>query len=163
MKFFRKLNPRNSVVLADKKTKITFDTIDDLTGYFKTDNEGLISFFKQCVKENRYGLCEISEEEYERDFAEKKRNGIDLRPTWERESIGGRSKKTNPLRVLGARAVVAAVSTNEDKNVAKEADLRMDGPTVEEYVRQGYKAENYPPRGYAVRTESVAPTLGKRQ
>lgn len=33
-----------------------------------------------------------------------------------------------------------------------EAKLRDDGPTLEEYVRAGYKAENYPPRGYKART-----------
>lgn len=30
--------------------------------------------------------------------------------------------------------------------------LRKDGPTVEEYVSRGYKAENYPPPGYAAKT-----------
>jgi hypothetical protein len=28
-------------------------------------------------------------------------------------------------------------------------ELRADGPTLEEYVLAGYKAENYPPEGYA--------------
>lgn len=35
--------------------------------------------------------------------------------------------------------------------------LREDGPTLEEYVARGYKAENYPPTGYAPRTVSIAP------
>lgn len=30
--------------------------------------------------------------------------------------------------------------------------LREDGPTLEEYIAAGYKAETYPPRGYAART-----------
>lgn len=29
--------------------------------------------------------------------------------------------------------------------------LRLDGPTLEEYVSAGYKVENYPPSGYAAR------------
>lgn len=29
--------------------------------------------------------------------------------------------------------------------------LRTDGPTLAEYVARGYKAENYPPAGYAAR------------
>lgn len=28
-------------------------------------------------------------------------------------------------------------------------DLRQDGPTVSEFVESGYKASNYPPKGYA--------------
>lgn len=36
--------------------------------------------------------------------------------------------------------------------VARDPEpLRQDGPTLEEYVEAGYKAENYPPKGYAVR------------
>jgi len=30
--------------------------------------------------------------------------------------------------------------------------LRTDGPTVSEYVAAGYKASNYPPKGYAPRS-----------
>ncbi|WP_095068001.1 HeH/LEM domain-containing protein [Pseudomonas sp. Irchel 3A18] len=33
-----------------------------------------------------------------------------------------------------------------------EEGLRMDGPTVAEYVAAGYKASNYPPQGYASRS-----------
>lgn len=36
--------------------------------------------------------------------------------------------------------------------------LRQDGPTLEEFVAKGYKAENYPPAGYAPRT-SAPPAL----
>lgn len=30
-----------------------------------------------------------------------------------------------------------------------EAGMRLDGPTLPQYIKAGYKAENYPPRGYA--------------
>lgn len=33
-----------------------------------------------------------------------------------------------------------------------DVDLRQDGPTVEQYVAEGYKAANYPPKGYASRS-----------
>lgn len=35
--------------------------------------------------------------------------------------------------------------------VDKATKLRLDGPTLEEYVKAGYAAENYPPKGYAKR------------
>lgn len=35
--------------------------------------------------------------------------------------------------------------------------LRLDGPTLAEYVEKGYKAENYPPSGYAAREEEPPP------
>lgn len=31
-------------------------------------------------------------------------------------------------------------------------EVRTDGPTVEEFVTAGYRAENYPPQGYASRS-----------
>lgn len=39
----------------------------------------------------------------------------------------------------------------EPKATTPPAKLREDGPTLEEYVERGYKAENYPPVGYAAR------------
>lgn len=43
------------------------------------------------------------------------------------------------------------VNTPEEEAAARgeEAVLREDGPTVEEYVKAGYKASQYPPKGFA--------------
>lgn len=38
----------------------------------------------------------------------------------------------------------------------KPVPLRTDGPTLKEYIAAGYKAENYPPEGYAVKEEPPA-------
>ncbi|MBP0438427.1 hypothetical protein [Tianweitania sediminis] len=44
----------------------------------------------------------------------------------------------------------------EAMNAVREAGddegLRQDGPTIAEYLSAGYKAENYPPAGYAARS-----------
>lgn len=41
--------------------------------------------------------------------------------------------------------------------------LRLDGPTVEEYLKAGYKPENYPPEGYLPRKAEVfKPRTGKK-
>ncbi len=37
-----------------------------------------------------------------------------------------------------------------------EKGMRLDGPTLEEYVKAGYKPEHYPPEGYA---EKDSPAL----
>lgn len=34
-------------------------------------------------------------------------------------------------------------------------ELKSDGPTVEEYVKSGYRAKNYPPSGYASRSTNA--------
>lgn len=51
--------------------------------------------------------------------------------------------KLDFARLEAMHAVRAAPSDDE---------LRTDGPTVSEYVAAGYRAENYPPQGYASRS-----------
>ncbi len=52
---------------------------------------------------------------------------------------------------LQKQALAAAVSPAAG-NGAGSDQLRQDGPTVAEYVAEGYKASNYPPQGYASRS-----------
>jgi len=44
----------------------------------------------------------------------------------------------------------------DDKPKTEEPPLRQDGPTLEEYVAAGYKAENYPPPGFAAKPSPAA-------
>lgn len=59
------------------------------------------------------------------------------------------------LKKLGAVRAVAADHTG----------LRTDGPTVAEFVTAGYRAENYPPQGYASRSsaEEIADAIAAQQ
>ncbi len=41
--------------------------------------------------------------------------------------------------------------------------LRLDGPTVDEYVKAGYKAETYPPAGYAPRVRKFYHAMNSNQ
>ena len=50
-------------------------------------------------------------------------------------------------------------ASKEGVSTAPAGELRTDGPTLEEYVAAGYKAENYPPQGYAAKA-SVPPVQG---
>jgi hypothetical protein len=44
-----------------------------------------------------------------------------------------------------------AANAEPAKPPVNEEGLRLDGPTLEEYVKAGYKAESYPPKGYAAK------------
>lgn len=45
------------------------------------------------------------------------------------------------------------LANTDSELMEKVADtLRTDGPTVEEFVAAGYRAENYPPQGYESRS-----------
>lgn len=54
-----------------------------------------------------------------------------------------------------------AVYWTDDKQHVDPDGLRLDGPTVDEYVKAGYVARNYPPRGYASRSteEEIAAAI----
>lgn len=51
------------------------------------------------------------------------------------------------------------IATNDEKSIlakmmgapSAETQLRQDGPTLAEWVAAGYRADHYPPHGYAVR------------
>lgn len=48
--------------------------------------------------------------------------------------------------------VGSVIVRNPEEEVAargEEAVLKDDGPTIEEYVKAGFKASTYPPKGYA--------------
>lgn len=55
--------------------------------------------------------------------------------------------------VEGEAAKIADTMTNEVKTIA--AELRADGPTIEQYVEAGFSALHYPPAGYSPKSTIV--------
>lgn len=112
--FFKKFSPENDVVMADQRTKIKFTTLDGLIGYFATDNEDVGAYLKRMITENRYGISEISEEEFHRDYVEIKKKGVVVpsKHLWQREALGsgGYERGINPAAILGGSVVQAKVA-----------------------------------------------------
>lgn len=52
-----------------------------------------------------------------------------------------------------AEAPEAVVESPVVEIVQPKTGLRLDGPTLAEYVAAGYDAANYPPAGYAAKSE----------
>lgn len=61
-----------------------------------------------------------------------------------------------------AASKLLAEQDAEAQAAALTAPLRTDGPTLAEFVGAGYKAENYPPEGYAVKEPAPAPLPTER-
>jgi len=60
-----------------------------------------------------------------------------------------------PMWVTKPNQEQVIVNNEEEENAAlgkEPVALRDDGPTVEEYASAGYKAANYPPKGYDSRS-----------
>jgi hypothetical protein len=120
-KFYKKLIPRTKVVLSSGLS-VQFKTLDGLTGYRATSDDSEIKDYEKYMVEQRYGLSEISEAEYTRDYTEKKRAvGLTQLPTWNREVVGETpSRPISPLHVLSPAAVRAAVG------IDGRSDIRME-------------------------------------
>ncbi len=113
MYFFKKFTPETKVSLADR-TQIQFTTLDGLIGYFATKSDDLANQFKGFIQQQRYGMSEISEEEFHRDYVEVKKNGkaVPDPKFWQRESLGssGYERGTNPVAALDPAHVQARVA-----------------------------------------------------
>jgi hypothetical protein len=59
------------------------------------------------------------------------------------------------LALWATAGYLPAVSPSSSK--PEPVPLRMDGPTLEEYIEAGYKAESYPPQGYAPKPSVATP------
>ncbi len=79
MKFYRKLNPRTLFYLQNGR-HVQFDTLDNRVGYYATDNADVQREIAIAQREQRGGITEIQEEEYERDYAQKKRQSPNYQP-----------------------------------------------------------------------------------
>lgn len=131
MHFFKKSIPHTDVVMSNHQA-LKFTTFDSETGYFAANNDFVVGELKKCIEEQRYGVSEISAEEFERDYIQKKSSGLTpARPpqSWERERIGskGYESPTHP--------VPKSVAPTVDKSVVvadkAKSELRMEDPPIE--------------------------------
>lgn len=50
------------------------------------------------------------------------------------------------------KRVIVNNPMEEAQHTEEAAELKQDGPTIQEYVAAGLKAEDYPPKGYAAKS-----------
>lgn len=130
--FFKKFSPETKVVIAGL-ANVQFDTLDGIIGYYATDKDQISAGLKQMIEQNRYGMSEISEEEFHRDYAGPKKNGtrrVAPHSLWRRESLGaaGFEPGTNPGAVLHPDYVAAKVAVGSQKPASGLA-METEAPT----------------------------------
>lgn len=141
-KFYRKLSPETKPVLANKAT-VAFKTNDHITGYFATDNEYVQAEFVRFATLQRYGITEISEEEYKADYVEKKNYSEPLRKNW-REEIGpGASALQQVSQLKGRQNVVVAVNGTDVP--FRQQPVVAAQPTKEQVAAANPTAEEFKP------------------
>lgn len=114
VRFFKKLQPQTNVVLGNGST-VKFTTLDHLLGWFATDNEYVQNELIRLMGENRYAISEVSQEEFDREYVQKKTTSGPLEPLSREELSGSRRQVSNPVETLGTQAVRNAVAVNTEK------------------------------------------------
>lgn len=132
LRYFKKFHPDTRVVLASNHA-LQFTTLDGLVGFFATDNPTIQQEFEQMMVEQRYGISEISPEEFTRDYLEPKKNGVTLRPVWRDELTPNLAKVSQSE--LKARLERAASVVGVDKSDLRRPDASAvvaDVPTKDQ-------------------------------
>jgi len=106
-KFFKKFEPGLGVNVGGTAV-VKFKTLDDLIGYYATDNEGQQIVLRQHIEAGRYGLSEITWDEFDREYVKKKTTTPRLNKPW-REEISNQTLRSN-RRGQEPPAAVADVS-----------------------------------------------------
>lgn len=108
-RFFKKLSPENEPMLRNG-ARVKFTSIDGgLTGYYGVDNDDVTGQLAQFIAEGRYGLSEISEQEFHGEYVQKKTGSAPLQKPW-REELGKNLTGNTILQQLGQERVQAAVA-----------------------------------------------------
>lgn len=124
MRYFKKFGPHTKVVLPSNRA-VLFATVDSLIGFHKTDDPAEAGFYIKCMVEQRYGLSEITGEEYEQEFAEKKRTASPLPgQVFRQERLGSRGLEQGVIGLLGSAAVHAGTA------LETPTDVRPVDPSV---------------------------------
>ena len=114
-RFYKKSSPKTAVVL-DNHDRIEFKTLDQVWGYCGTDAPYVHEQFEKFMSQGRYGISEISAEEFVRDYLDKKKAGIQPRRVWREEFGAGAVKAAVPgISPDGASRVAGVANLDVQK------------------------------------------------
>lgn len=124
-RYFRKFHPK-TVIYLDNGSHVQFDTLDNLMGYYATQNEYIQKQFDECIRGQRGGIIEITAEEFESEYAQKKRNSPDFRPPpLKREELAAPSLSPDTISTTPNRgAVQPAPAPSRSPYAMEGSDIR---------------------------------------
>ena len=162
VKFYKKFYPAVKIRLGNN-VSVQFSE-SGVLGYFSTDDDYMQSEFSRLMREQRGGISEISQEEFQAEYVEKKTQSMTSAPNWREElsksTPGMRTR--DPVERLGGEYVqrAVAVSSTSDirrNNAAKLAPITtvmatpLNGTTMA-------TPEDAPPES----KKTFTPTVGRR-
>lgn len=154
VRFFKKLSPGTRVAIS-QGPQIEFKTLDGIVGYFSTDSDYVASEFEKAMRENRYGITEITWAEYESNYLVKKNSGAASRPVWREEITRGRvmpSVSDLTQRLNEAQAVVGVVNPPPRPSMTISAPAAINQPIINTEIAKALPT-----------VEDYKPEVGKRR
>ena len=153
LKFYKKFSPKTDVIL-DNGTRIQFSTLDGVLGYFATDSELVQQQFDLFQKQQRYGITEIANEEFQTEYLEKKNHLGQSNHVWREEWGRGSSRSGRPVTaILSEQELERAVAVKTPNDAAiNRGDLRISSPPAPLAI----------PTAPAKKPEEIKPKVGKR-
>jgi hypothetical protein len=163
IRYFKKLAPGTPVVV-NGNIPIKFDTLDGLTGYYATQEEGISEQFVSYMRQQRYGMTEISEQEFQENYVQKKmKSPAGTAPQKWREEMSGSSvlpKGYDPVSALPSEVVKHAVAV-EGNDIRREPPIRMDDRPAT--FSPAKPLDGTMPAGSEPAKAEFKPTIGKRK
>lgn len=87
MPFFKKVDPKQKVLISTGQY-VQFEAVEHRLGIYPPEGKGmseaLANEFRLCIRQERGGITEITQQEYSSLLEQKKKNGP-LRPLWREE------------------------------------------------------------------------------
>lgn len=160
IRYYKKSSPKTVVVL-DNRDRIEFKTLDQVWGYCGTDAAYVHEQFEKAMREHRYGISEITVEEFTKDYLDKKKAGMQPRKLWREEFGAGAVKAAVPgISPEGAKSVAGAA--NLDVQRAQPAGPK-DIPTTIATAADAPKGVPAPAPAPAPGPVEFTPTVGRRK
>jgi hypothetical protein len=144
IKFYKKLDPAVQPVMSNNQ-HLDFKTLDHLVGYFATDSQFVQDELALMMSQHRFGLTEITQEEFHADYVQKKTMSQPLKPLW-REEMGKVLTGTTPLSQLGAEKVQAVVAAKGSDVPARPIDAAAEQAAMQQQQRAEQQQPSHIPK-----------------
>lgn len=126
MRFFRQLAPAIPVVLSNGRA-VRFKSADGVRFYQAINEDAVSKEFEDFMAQQRYGLTEVTAEEFQTEFVQKKTTPGSYRPPWREEfGAGAVVKATQLSQAVSQSGSAAAAVAVEKSDITRFDDHAME-------------------------------------
>lgn len=147
IKFYRKLSPSTKVVLSNNSV-VEFKTLDNVVGFFSTEDSFIQGEFVRFEQEQRYGIDEINYSDFHAQYLVKKNRSQPGQRYWREEINPGLSGLQQVRQLQDLDPVVVAREKSDIAGAGVIAADHSDVPKTAPSTPQEFN----PPVGRRLKT-----------